>query len=69
MLIFSCIFKFVKNNISFNKLLIFFFFNRLLFSEILQTDKAYMGELTVIKPEWLVELAPHFYQKTVVDEN
>ncbi|XP_014211335.1 probable ATP-dependent RNA helicase DHX35 [Copidosoma floridanum] len=41
----------------------------ILFSEILQTDKAYMGDLTVIRPEWLIELAPHFYQKTAIDDN
>ncbi|XP_011503063.1 PREDICTED: probable ATP-dependent RNA helicase DHX35 [Ceratosolen solmsi marchali] len=39
----------------------------ILFGEILQTNKTYMRELTVIKPEWLVELAPHFYQKTAID--
>ncbi|XP_063980646.1 probable ATP-dependent RNA helicase DHX35 [Diachasmimorpha longicaudata] len=36
----------------------------LLFCEILQTNKIYMRELTVIKSEWLLELAPHFYQRT-----
>uniref|UniRef100_A0ABD2VZY6 RNA helicase n=1 Tax=Trichogramma kaykai TaxID=54128 RepID=A0ABD2VZY6_9HYME len=38
-----------------------------LFGEIQQTTKVYMRELTVIKPEWLVELAPHFYRRTAID--
>ncbi|KAJ8678997.1 hypothetical protein QAD02_014784 [Eretmocerus hayati] len=38
-----------------------------LFGEILQTNKTYMREITVIKPQWLVELAPHFYQRTAID--
>ncbi|XP_054282374.1 probable ATP-dependent RNA helicase DHX35 isoform X2 [Macrosteles quadrilineatus] len=36
----------------------------LLFCEVVQTDRSYMRELTVIQPEWLEELAPHFYHKT-----
>lgn len=35
-----------------------------LFCEIIETDRAYMRELTVIQPNWLEELAPHFYTKT-----
>lgn len=35
-----------------------------LFCEIIETDHAYMRELTVIQPNWLEELAPHFYVKT-----
>ncbi|XP_066598205.1 probable ATP-dependent RNA helicase DHX35 isoform X2 [Prorops nasuta] len=38
----------------------------ILFSEILQTNKIYMRELTVIQPEWLLELAPHFYERTSI---
>ncbi|XP_001605302.1 probable ATP-dependent RNA helicase DHX35 [Nasonia vitripennis] len=39
-----------------------------LFGEVVQTNKTYMRELTVIRPEWLVELAPHFYQRTAIDQ-
>ncbi|XP_063229909.1 probable ATP-dependent RNA helicase DHX35 [Bacillus rossius redtenbacheri] len=35
------------------------------FNEVLQTDKAYMRELTVVNPSWLEELAPHFYEKVI----
>nr|CAD7591847.1 unnamed protein product [Timema genevievae] len=36
-----------------------------LFCEILHTNRSYMRELTVVKPAWLEELAPHFYEKRV----
>ncbi|XP_048253674.1 probable ATP-dependent RNA helicase DHX35 [Haliotis rufescens] len=32
------------------------------FNEVVQTSKDFMRDMTVIKPEWLCELAPHFYQ-------
>ncbi|KAL4234591.1 ATP-dependent RNA helicase [Mactra antiquata] len=32
------------------------------FNEVIQTSKYYMRDVTVIKPEWLQELAPDFYQ-------
>ncbi|KAK3085332.1 hypothetical protein FSP39_001648, partial [Pinctada imbricata] len=32
------------------------------FNEVIQTNKDYMLDITAIKPEWLQELAPHFYQ-------
>lgn len=32
------------------------------FNEVIQTNKEYMRDVTVIKPEWLCELAPHFFQ-------
>ncbi|XP_046552871.1 probable ATP-dependent RNA helicase DHX35 [Haliotis rubra] len=32
------------------------------FNEVVQTSKDFMRDITVIKPEWLCELAPHFYQ-------
>ncbi|XP_034933908.1 probable ATP-dependent RNA helicase DHX35 [Chelonus insularis] len=41
----------------------------ILFYEILQTNKIYMRELTVIRLEWLLELAPHYYQRTTLDAN
>ncbi|KAJ9594469.1 hypothetical protein L9F63_014081, partial [Diploptera punctata] len=36
-----------------------------LFCKIVQTDQAYMMDLTVVSPSWLEELAPHFYEKTI----
>lgn len=35
----------------------------LLFTEIIHTSQLYIRDLTVVKPEWLEELAPHFYQR------
>ena len=35
---------------------------RVVFHEVLQTNKDYMRDLTVIEPSWLYELAPHYYQ-------
>jgi ATP-dependent RNA helicase DDX35 len=37
----------------------------LLFCEVLHTNQVYMKDLTVVKPSWLEELAPHFYEKTI----
>ncbi|KAG8226223.1 hypothetical protein J437_LFUL006325 [Ladona fulva] len=36
-----------------------------IFCEIIQTNKPYMKDLTVINPSWLTELAPHFYEQTI----
>ncbi|KJE89436.1 DEAH box polypeptide 35 [Capsaspora owczarzaki ATCC 30864] len=33
------------------------------FHEIVQTTRTFMRDITAIEPEWLLELAPHFYQK------
>ena len=33
----------------------------LVFNEVVHTNREYMRDVTVIKPEWLYELAPHFY--------
>ena len=33
-----------------------------LFHEIVHTTKPFMREVTEVNPDWLVELAPHFYQ-------
>lgn len=35
----------------------------ILFSEIMSTNRTFMRDLTVVNPDWLEELAPHFYQK------
>lgn len=32
------------------------------FNEVVQTSKEFMRDITVVKPEWLYELAPHYYQ-------
>ncbi|CAO3628301.1 unnamed protein product [Mucor hiemalis] len=41
-------------------------FNRnpkcVVFHEVIETTQAYMRDLTVIEPDWLAELAPHFYE-------
>uniref|UniRef100_A0A6P4DV10 RNA helicase n=1 Tax=Drosophila rhopaloa TaxID=1041015 RepID=A0A6P4DV10_DRORH len=36
------------------------------YGELLQTTKLFMNHITVIKREWLTELAPHYYQQTTV---
>ena len=36
------------------------------FSELQHTSKVYMKDITVIEPEWLETLAPHFYEKKTV---
>jgi ATP-dependent RNA helicase DDX35 len=33
----------------------------LVFHELVHTNREYMRDVTLIKPEWLYELAPHFY--------
>lgn len=38
------------------------------FCELIQTTKLFMKDITVIKEEWLTELAPHYYHKTTVHE-
>ncbi|XP_068232398.1 probable ATP-dependent RNA helicase DHX35 [Palaemon carinicauda] len=35
-----------------------------LFHEVLHTSRVLMRDLTTIDPAWLLELAPHFYEKT-----
>ncbi|XP_010556069.1 PREDICTED: pre-mRNA-splicing factor ATP-dependent RNA helicase DEAH1-like, partial [Tarenaya hassleriana] len=32
------------------------------YHELVLTTKEYMRQVTELKPEWLVEIAPHFYQ-------
>ncbi|KAK9889764.1 hypothetical protein WA026_007145 [Henosepilachna vigintioctopunctata] len=41
----------------------------LIFCEVVHTKKLYMKDLTVIKDEWLIELAPHFYYRTSCKSN
>ncbi|KAJ3165388.1 ATPdependent RNA helicase [Geranomyces variabilis] len=33
-----------------------------IYHEVVETTKPFMRDLTVIEPEWLTELAPHFYE-------
>lgn len=40
---------------------------RVLFVEVLQTNKTFMRELTVVDSGWLEELAPHFFQRTSIE--
>lgn len=40
----------------------------IIFCELLHTTKLFMKDLTVIKQEWLTELAPHYYHKTTVKD-
>lgn len=47
--------------------ILFNIYSRLLFCEILQTNKTYMKDLTVIQPEMLLDAAPHFYEKTSIE--
>lgn len=37
-----------------------------IFCELLHTTKVFMKDLTVIEPQWLTELAPHYYHKAAV---
>ncbi|XP_030748856.1 probable ATP-dependent RNA helicase DHX35 [Sitophilus oryzae] len=38
-----------------------------IFCDVVHSTKLYMRDLTVIKDEWLLELAPHFYHKTKLE--
>ena len=42
--------------------------NWVVFSEVIQTTRDYMRDVTVVKPEWLYTLAPHYYQFGTVRE-
>jgi hypothetical protein len=33
---------------------------------VVETNKCYMRDVTVIEPSWLTELAPHFYEKVSI---
>ena len=38
-----------------------------LYHELVFTTKEYMRQVIEIKPEWLVEIAPHFYKKKEIE--
>jgi ATP-dependent RNA helicase DDX35 len=40
----------------------------IVFGEVLHTTKLYCKDITVIQPQWLMELAPHYYHKSRVRE-
>ncbi|CAG7825695.1 unnamed protein product, partial [Allacma fusca] len=40
----------------------------MVFAEIIHTNQIYVRDLTVVKPEWLKEAAPHFYT-TITEKN
>jgi len=39
----------------------------IVFNEVIETSKLFARDITVIKPEWLTELAPHFYHENFAD--
>lgn len=39
-----------------------------MYHELVLTSKEYMRNVSEIKPEWLVEIAPHYYSKKDVLE-
>uniref|UniRef100_A0ACD5TH42 Uncharacterized protein n=1 Tax=Avena sativa TaxID=4498 RepID=A0ACD5TH42_AVESA len=39
------------------------------YHELVETTKEYMRQVTELKPEWLVEIAPHYYQHKDIDEH
>lgn len=41
----------------------------LLYHELAFTSKEYMRTVTPIKGEWLIEIAPHYYQATDIEDN
>lgn len=41
----------------------------LVYQELVLTTKEYMRVVSEIKPDWLVEIAPHFYSKKDILED
>ncbi|KAM0922382.1 hypothetical protein ACQ4PT_006213 [Festuca glaucescens] len=39
------------------------------YHELVETSKEYIRQVTELKPEWLVEIAPHYYQRKDIDEH
>lgn len=35
----------------------------IVYNQVISTSKLYMRDVTVIEPEWLIELAPHYYEQ------
>ena len=40
----------------------------LLYHELAFTSKEYMREVIPVKPQWLMEIAPHFYQEKELED-
>ncbi|PVU98746.1 hypothetical protein BB559_001319 [Furculomyces boomerangus] len=40
----------------------------IVYYELVLTSKEYMRQVIEIKPEWLIELAPHFYSKSEIED-
>lgn len=34
-----------------------------IFQEVVETQKRFMRDLTIIEEDWLLEVAPHYYQR------
>lgn len=41
----------------------------IIYHELVLTTKEYMRQVTEIRPEWLLEIAPHYYQENELDLN
>lgn len=39
----------------------------MVYHELVQTSKEYMRTVTEIKPEWLLEVAPHMYSRKDIE--
>jgi len=39
-----------------------------LYYELVQTSKSYMRQIMEIKPQWLIEVAPHFFKPTDLED-
>ena len=40
-----------------------------MYHELVLTTKEYMRQVSELKPEWLIEIAPHFYQLKDVEDS
>jgi pre-mRNA-splicing factor ATP-dependent RNA helicase DHX16 len=40
----------------------------LVYFELAFTTKEFMRQVAPIKPEWLIEIAPHYYQQSDVED-
>lgn len=41
----------------------------MVYHELVMTSKEYMRSVSDIRSEWLVEIAPHYYSKTEVQDD
>merc|ERR1711865_825913 len=41
----------------------------LLYHELMFTTKEFMRQVIIIKPEWLVEIAPHYYRPKEIEDS